>query len=198
MKDRAQNEQPIKQITLYLLYTFFITWLSWLIIIIGNIYFDALRYGTPLFWVPYTIGILGPSISSYLIYRQFKEGFTEKSFTKYVFGNKILWRPWLIFGLFLVWRLFMIRLSFGIHKPISILSLLINLPFLIVLGGLEELGWRGILQPKLEKLISYLPSVLVVGIVWSLWHLPLWFIPGTVQSGFSFVLYSDIKFYNTL
>jgi hypothetical protein len=65
----------------------------------------------------------------------------------------------------------------------------VNLPFLIALGGLEELGWRGILQPKMERLISYFPSVLIVAILWSLWHLPLWFIEGTVQSEFPFWLY---------
>ena len=155
----------------------------------SDIYSDTLRYGEPLFWIPYTIGSLGPGISAYLIYRQFKEDFAEKQFVKYIFGKKIHAKAWLTFGLFLVWRLFMIWISFGINKPISILSLLINLPFLIVLGGLEELGWRGILQPKLEKIMAYLPSVLVVGVIWGLWHLPLWFIHGTVQSGFSFWLY---------
>jgi len=146
-------------------------------------------YGDPLFWIPYTIGGLGPAISSYIIYRQFKEDFGEESFVKFVFGKKIDKKGWLIFGLFLIWRLFMIRVAFEIDKPISILSILINLPFLIVLGGLEELGWRGILQPKLEKVINYLPSVLIVGVIWSIWHLPLWFIKGTVQTSFPFELY---------
>jgi uncharacterized protein len=189
MKSIVGNVQSLKQIELFLFYTFSITWSSWLIIIIGNTYFNTLLYGTPLFWILYTIGSLGPAMSAYLIYRQFKSDFAEKSFTKYIFGKKPTAKIWWIFGLFLVWRLFMIWLSFGIHKPISILSVLINLPFVIVLGGVEELGWRGILQPRLEKVMTYLPSVLVVGIVWSLWHLPLWFIHGTVQSLFPFGLY---------
>lgn len=185
--EQKKQSRPI--ISRYLLYTFSITWLSWFIIIIGNIYFNTLLYGTPLFWIPYTIGSLGPAISAYLIYRQFKQYFIEKSFIRYFFGKKPTAKVWWIFGLFLAWRLFMIWISFGINKPISILSVLINLPFIIVLGGVEELGWRGILQPKLEKRITYLSSVFVVGIIWSLWHLPLWWIHGTVQSGFPFSLY---------
>lgn len=184
-----QTKQLRSIISRYLLYTFSITWLSWLIIITGNTYFNVLLYGTPLFWFPYTIGSLGPAISAYLIYRQFRDNFVEKSFEKYAFGNKIQAKAWLIFGLFLVWRLFMIWISFGIMKPISILSLLINLPLIIVLGGVEELGWRGILQPKLEKISTYFPSILVVGTIWSLWHLPLWFMEGTTQSAFPFGLY---------
>ena len=117
------------------------------------------------------------------------EDFPEESFVKFVFGKKIDKKVWLIFGSFSLWRLFMIWIAFGINKPISILSIIINLPLLILLGGLKELGWRGILQPKLEKVVNYLPSVLIAGIIWSTWHLPLWFIKGTVQSSFPFGLY---------
>ncbi len=189
MKSIVRRVQSLKQIELFLFYTFSITWSSWLIIIISNIYFNTLLYGTPLFWIPYTIGSLGAAFSAYLIYLKFKDDFFGKSFIQCIFGKKPTSKVWLIFGLFLVWRVFMIWISFGINKHISILSFLINIPFVIVLGGLEELGWRGILQPKLEKSITYLPSVLVVGIIWSSWHLPLWFMKGSVQSGFPFWLY---------
>lgn len=189
MKITNQKARSLKQIGLFLLYTFAITWLCRLIVIIGNRYFNALWYGEPLFWILDVIGSLGPAISSYIIYRQFNEDFGEESFVKYIFGKKIDRKVWLIFGLFSLWRLFMIWIAFGVNKPISILSIIINLPLLILFGGLEELGWRGILQPKLEKLVNYLPSVLIVGIIWSIWHLPLWFIRGTVQNSFPFGLY---------
>lgn len=96
---------------------------------------------------------------------------------------------WSIFGLYFIWRFFMIWYAFEIKKPIPFLSLIINLPLIIPLGGLEELGWRGILQPRLEKEFNYLASVLMVGIIWGVWHLPLWLIKGTVQSEFPFALY---------
>ena len=184
-----KKHSSFHQIGLFLLYTFLITWSSWFIIIIANNYFNTLLYGTALFWIPYTIGSLGPAISAYIIYRQFTENFKASTFIKYIFGQKISVKVWLVFDLFLVWRVLMIWISFGIDRPISILSFVVNLPFVIVLGGLEELGWRGILQPKLEKAITYLPSVLVVAIVWSLWHLPLWLMKGSVQNGFPFWLY---------
>ena len=44
-------------------------------------------------------------------------------------------------------------------------------------------------DPQLEKVVNYLPSILMVGTIWSIWHLPLWFIKGTVQSSFPFGLY---------
>ena len=161
MKITNRKARSLNQIGFFLLYTFSITWLSWLIIIIGNRYFNALWYGEPLFWIPYAIGSWGAVISSYIIYRQFQEDFSEESFIKFVFGKKINGKIWLIFGLFTIWRLLMIWIAFGINKPISILSIIINFPFLILLGGLEELGWRGILQPQLEKVTNYLPSILI-------------------------------------
>jgi membrane protease YdiL (CAAX protease family) len=48
-------------------------------------------------------------------------------------------------------------------------------------GGLEEPGWRGYFLPALQETHSPLTAGLVVGIVWVGWHLPLVFIPGTIQ-----------------
>ncbi len=41
-------------------------------------------------------------------------------------------------------------------------------------GGNEEPGWRGLLQPALQKKISPLAASLIVAVFWSLWHLPLY------------------------
>ena len=45
----------------------------------------------------------------------------------------------------------------------------------------EELGWRGYAQDRLQQRYNPLVSSLVVGLGWGLWHLPLYFIPGTFQ-----------------
>jgi membrane protease YdiL (CAAX protease family) len=41
-------------------------------------------------------------------------------------------------------------------------------------GGNEEPGWRGLMQPALEKRFSPLVAALIVSAFWSLWHLPLY------------------------
>ena len=53
-------------------------------------------------------------------------------------------------------------------------------------GGQEELGWRGyILDPIEERPGPWLGN-LVLGVPWAVWHLPLFFIPGTTEIYMSF------------
>jgi membrane protease YdiL (CAAX protease family) len=42
----------------------------------------------------------------------------------------------------------------------------------------EELGWRGFLLPRLQQRFNALTSSLLVGVIWAIWHLPLWLLPG--------------------
>ena len=42
------------------------------------------------------------------------------------------------------------------------------------------MGWRGFLLPRLQTRFNPLVSTILVGVVWALWHLPLWLIPGSV------------------
>ncbi|WP_226008029.1 CPBP family intramembrane glutamic endopeptidase [Natrinema salinisoli] len=44
---------------------------------------------------------------------------------------------------------------------------------LFLAGALEEFGWRGFLQPRLQEQRSALFAAVVIGIIWALWHAPL-------------------------
>jgi len=53
---------------------------------------------------------------------------------------------------------------------------------LIVLGPLsEEIGWRGYALDRLQTRWNALVSSLMVGLVWGLWHGPLFYMVGTSQ-----------------
>lgn len=68
--------------------------------------------------------------------------------------------------------------------PISALSLV--LAFLIV--G-EEVGWRGFALPYLLKRWPPLWSGAGLGVIWALWHLPNFFLPGFPHRGLPFTAF---------
>lgn len=61
---------------------------------------------------------------------------------------------------------------------------------LLVGGGLdEEGGWRGFALPRMLKTMTPLASHALLGVLWALWHLPLWLDPMSSQSQYPFYLY---------
>jgi membrane protease YdiL (CAAX protease family) len=51
--------------------------------------------------------------------------------------------------------------------------------FTVILSNTgEEIGWRGFALPHLQKRYNALLATLIVGLLWSLWHLPLVFLTG--------------------
>jgi len=50
---------------------------------------------------------------------------------------------------------------------------------LVLTALLEELGWRGYAEDSVAYYCSWFKESIIFGIVWGLWHLPLFFIPGS-------------------
>jgi membrane protease YdiL (CAAX protease family) len=67
--------------------------------------------------------------------------------------------------------------------PLFLLSFVLTA---LAQGGMEEPGWRGFLQPALQKRLNPLGAAVIVSVIWSLWHLPLYlngFYSGDLVSG---------------
>jgi len=47
----------------------------------------------------------------------------------------------------------------------------------------EEIGWRGYALPRLAKDLGFAQASIVLGVLWSCWHLPFFFIPGSDNYG---------------
>ncbi len=65
----------------------------------------------------------------------------------------------------------------------SPLSIVWSILFASLIPFIEELGWRGYVLDRLQDRSSALVSSLILGVVWSLWHLPMFFIEGSYQAG---------------
>jgi membrane protease YdiL (CAAX protease family) len=76
------------------------------------------------------------------------------------------------------------QLSFGSLAPIGAYPGLLFGGMLF--GGLEEPGWRGFAQAYLQERFTWLTASLMIGVVWAVWHVPLFLIPSTVQARLPF------------
>jgi uncharacterized protein len=56
----------------------------------------------------------------------------------------------------------------------------------LLIGPVEEFGWRGVALPLLQRRFAPLWSSLILGTIWGLWHLPAFVLGGTPQSAWSF------------
>ncbi|MDH6628854.1 membrane protease YdiL (CAAX protease family) [Streptomyces sp. LBL] len=66
---------------------------------------------------------------------------------------------------------------------------------MLVAGPLsEEPGWRGTAYPRLRASFGRLQAGLLLGVVWAIWHLPLFFVSGTLQAEFGLVSWNGVLF----
>jgi len=68
--------------------------------------------------------------------------------------------------------------EFGVN-PLAILPALF---FATLPPILEELGWRGYALDRLQLNWSAFSASLILGVVWAVWHLPLFFVEGSFQA----------------
>ncbi len=71
-----------------------------------------------------------------------------------------------------------------------------------ILGGLaagicEELGWTGFVVPRMRKQYGLIATGVIVGLLWGLWHLPL-FLPGDPSGEVPSTLYLAIILFSQL
>ncbi len=156
----------------YLIITFAITYACWWGVAALVAYTDFV-YGDILPTIIYIIGNFGPAIAA-LFCIDGRPYLT--SLKKFLFSYKKrgIW----FFLLFVALVTLTVGLSSMEWNPqMTALNFFISLlGSTVVYGGEEELGWRGILQPALSKKITFPLAALACGVIWALWHLPLWFI----------------------
>lgn len=105
---------------------------------------------------------------------------------------------WWVFAL-----LFMLAIKFGGALILRLttgawprfdFSELALIPFAIAISSAgqagEELGWRGYALPRMAARMGLGPASLVLGALWALWHLPLFYVRGADTFQQSFPVYA--------
>mgnify|MGYP001820257238 FL=1 len=176
-----------RQLGLFVALTFGISWLLWL---------PSVLRSTGVADLPEVVGlmglfaVLGPTVAAFALVglqtgragmgRLLRRAFATN------FGKR-----WWIPTLLLIPLVGMLTVAFvalvgeegfeGWTVPSFGTVLITVVTILLVGGGLEEFGWRGYALDRMQDGRNALPASLLLGLIWGSWHLPLFFIDGTVQ-----------------
>ncbi len=179
-----------KRITLqFTILAFAIAYAVWAICIVSGQFGITLTNDMWLY-IPYLLGALAPSIASYVVLKKNNKVTGFKEWLKNVFNFRTHIVHYLL--IILVLAIYFIPRIFiaGLKEMYPFYMFFLMLPAMVMGGGLEESGWRYILQPELDKKYGFIFSSIFVAVIWSVWHLPLFFIPAVAQYGANFGLFA--------
>jgi len=169
-----------------------------------------------LLWLPsvlVSLGIISPGpiqiLSQFAIFGPFIAAFALTYANSRIDGVKKLFlsgwnlkfqKKW-IFALFLpIFTSLVVFIIISFLEPMDrfqyappVIMWIPNFILYYFIGGpfTEEYGWRGYALDRFQAKFNALISSLFLGFIWGLWHLPLFFITGTVQENipiYEFVL----------
>lgn len=174
----------------FFIWSFLLSWSLWLFAI-GS----RTSISQPAAFFPYLLGGFGPSVAALLLLSREADYEERKSF--WARTTSLRGIPPEGWGFLLLFPPLLLAGSLGAHvltggglpsftlldvmrrQPLILVSL-ISMQF--IFGPVsEELGWRGYAQELLEDRLGPLSGTLLLGVLWAVWHIPLFFIPGTVQ-----------------
>ena len=183
-----ENKVPVR----FFVFTFIWSWLIWGIAIFlgfGNKNEFFMSAGVGVEFILTLIGAFGPAVGAILSVLTIEGKGALPKFFRQFFSLRFGWKTWVLIFLILgaagaiAWIL---PEFFGAERINTYLPSVLIFPvyYLVMVffgGGQEEIGWRGYISPFLEKKFGLAAGGLILGIIWAIWHLPLWFISGTSQ-----------------
>ncbi|MEO3879990.1 CPBP family intramembrane glutamic endopeptidase [Rheinheimera fenheensis] len=133
----------------------------------------------PSFYFLYSIGLLSPTIGA--IYYSWKTFRSVKPLVSLFSSLRFGPGAWMILALpCSIASGYMVASTFGLPFYFANLPTMNSLILAAVgwssIMWAEEIGWRGVLLPVLQKYISAMQATLVIVVIWVLWHLPLLYI----------------------
>jgi len=179
-----------KKSILYILCAYLFFWIAFSLIgvVVMLIVEDALSFqDSALMQIMVAFAAWTPTFALFVLFKKLYPSSSIKAFYKNAFRERL--RLKLLLCVTMI-QLFMFFGAVGITafiREVSLNNLLhITLPTLItgfiftaIQGPTgEQSGWRGFLQPHMEKRFSVVKASVIVGIIWGFWHTPLWFTSG--------------------
>ena len=193
-----ENKIPIRFFVITFLWTWLICGVAILILSQGNsqdtVFLAPSGAGLQILML---LGIFGPTVGAFVSIRTIEGKGAVKKYIKSFFSLKFGWKAWsaifLISGItsFISWFLPELFGEERVSPYLPSISFFpIYLLFSILLGGgQEEIGYKCYISPIIEKKYGIISGEIIHGIIWAVWHIPLWFIPGAAQNYMNFFVF---------
>lgn len=177
------------QLPLFFVFSFFIPWLIWVPMALKK--FGLIEWGISNQSPVMFLGVMTPALAAVLIVLAVrKKGDFKKLFAPLGdWKQHIIW--YLVILLYPVCSWLIARgidMLLGVwHQPQPMISdsfggnivMLISLLVFLIFTALgEEIGWRGFALPRLQKRFNSLVSSIILGILWGVWHFPIFLANG--------------------
>ena len=171
----------------FLLIAYGFSWLFWIpdALVAQNIW-NAPESIRSFLAGPFNPGPWGPLVAALVVTFMYQGADGVKTLLK----RGLKWRLgvwwWVVLLLFpvLIGGSLLLAIALGDPAPEFValqqpISLPIAVLFIFFLGGplQEEFGWRGYAFEHLQGRVNALTAAIIAGLMWGLWHLPLFFVP---------------------
>jgi membrane protease YdiL (CAAX protease family) len=137
------------------------------------------------------VALLGPAVAAFLT-----AGLSGSAAWQDLRARVALWRVpviWYLLALLLPVAISLLRTGIeqlaGVEGPVTFQPVTTLSPIVFVLVAGEEIGWRGFALPRLLGRLGPWGASAMLGVLWALWHLPLFYMAGMPQYGTPFMSY---------
>ena len=191
-RQHIKHMVPSRSLPIFVLLTFAITWgivgsyiiaPSWASATLGEI-----GGGHPLYFV----ATWGPAISAVGLVVTYTGLGGLRAFLSRLF----LWRCNVRWWLFILLGIPLIYMAGSLAKGGPLIAplppegagpVLALMGVMLFLGPIEELGWRGVAQPILQRRVAPFWAGAIIGVIWGIWHLPAFYLSGVVYEDWNFL-----------
>lgn len=190
----AKKSIPIR----FFIITFIWTWIFWGLIALNDL--NIIHLSNSILNIKLlimTLGAFGPAIGATFSILT-TEGKKEyiiflKSFLHFKYKFRIWLSVIMIFGIINLISWYTPEFFGHVRLPMLVPNILYIPLYLVIMtfigGGQEEIGWRGYILPFIESKYGIILGNIILGVVWAVWHTPLWFISGSSQTYVSFIAF---------
>jgi membrane protease YdiL (CAAX protease family) len=162
--------------------TFLLSWSIWIPLALDHFSLLPIKLNEGFVMIVRLFGTLGPAVSAILVSLLAGGKPAVRSLLGLIGRWRVKW-TWfaaagLVFPALLLLAAWVYRLLPGADplpiQPVSAAGLLVTFVVMTVSVLGEEIGWRGFALPRMQEKWTALRASLILGVLWTAWHLPFW------------------------